>query len=247
MRSTLRALRNRLATNRASSDRAAAAHLAALVASADDAILSKNLDGIILSWNGAAEAMFGYTAAEAIGKPITLVVPPERLSEEAEILRRLRRGEAIRHFETERIRKDGQRVPISLAISPMRDASGRIIGASTIARNITERRRAEQAVRDAIQRLEALNRLADGVGRAKDLGTVCEAAVDAVIGVGATRASLLLFDDDGLMRFRACATSRRRTARPSRDIRRGRAIRAIRSRSWSKTSRASRASRRCAR
>ena len=203
MKSVLDALRRLLPSPRAGSDRAASAHLAALVASADDAIVSKDLNGVIMSWNEAAETMFGYTAAEAVGKSITLIIPPERLSEETEILTRLRRGDAIRHFETVRIRKDGRRVPISLAISPMRDVSGHIIGASKIARDISDRRRAEDALRGAMQRLEALYRLADGVGRAKDLTTVCEAAVDAIIAVGATRASLLLFDDDGTMRFKA--------------------------------------------
>jgi PAS domain S-box-containing protein len=182
---------------------AAAAQLAALVASADDAIISKSLDGIITSWNQGAEAMFGWSAAETVGRSITLIIPPERHDEEAEILRRLRRGEAIRHFETERVHKDGRRLPISLAVSPVRDASGRIVGASKIARDMTERRAAEQALRDAVQRLEALYRLADEVGRAKDLTGVCEAAVQAVIGVGAARASVLLFDEAGVMRFRA--------------------------------------------
>src|SRR5262249_56604105 len=109
--------------------------------------------------NEAAETMFGYTAAEAVGKSITLIIPPERLGEEDEILRRLRRGEAIRHFETERIRKDGRRIAISLAVSPMRDWDGRIIGASRIARDISERHVAEAALRDAMTRLEALYRL----------------------------------------------------------------------------------------
>ena len=196
-------LRRRFARNITLSHRTAEAHLAALVSTADDAIVSKDLNGIITSWNEAAEAMFGYTAAEAVGRSITLIIPPERLSEEDDILSRLRRGEAIRHFETERVRKDGRRVPISLAVSPMRDRTGRVIGASKIARDISDRRAAEHELRDAMKRLEALYRLADGVGRAKDLGTVCEAAVEAVIAVGATRASILLFDDDGTMRFRA--------------------------------------------
>jgi PAS domain S-box-containing protein len=203
MKSLLQTLYQRLGLKQRAADRRAPAHLAALVASADDAIVSKDLNGIITSWNPGAEAMFGYTAAQALGQSITLIIPAERLNEEVEILRRLRRGEAIRHFETERVRSDGRRVPISLAVSPMRDASGRIIGASKIARDITERRRAEGALREAVQRLEALYRLADGVGRAKDLTAVCEAAVEAVIAIGATRASLLLFDDAGVMRFRA--------------------------------------------
>ena len=181
----------------------ATAQLAALVASADDAIVSKDLNGIITSWNGAAERMFGHTAAEAVGRPITIIIPPERLHEEVDILRRLRRGETIRHFETERIRKDGQTVSISLAVSPMRDRSGRIIGASKIARDITDRRRSEQALHDAMRRLSALYRLADEVGRAKEFDSICESAVETIIAVGADRAGILLFDDEGVMRFRA--------------------------------------------
>jgi PAS domain S-box-containing protein len=181
----------------------ARAQLAAVVESADDAIISKDLNGIITSWNSAAERMFGHTAAEAVGRPITIIIPPDRLHEEVEILSRLRRGEAIRHFETERVRKDGQRVPISLAISPMRDRNGRVIGASKIARDITERRRSEQALREAMQRLAGLYRLADEVGRAKEIGQVCEAAVESIVAGGADRASILLFDDEGVMRFRA--------------------------------------------
>jgi PAS domain S-box-containing protein len=185
------------------SDAAAAAQLAALVASADDAIVSKTLDGIITSWNRAAERMFGYSAREAVGRSITLIIPADRLDEAADILARLRRGEAITHFETERVRKDGSRVPISLAVSPIRDAGGRIVGASKIARDMTERRRAEHALRETMQQLEALYRLADAINRAKDLVAVCEAAVEAIIGVGADRASVLLVDADGTMRLQA--------------------------------------------
>ena len=98
-----------------------AARLSAIVASADDAIVSKSLDGTIMTWNRAAERMFGYSAAEAIGRPITLIIPPERVDEEAGILARLKAGHSIAHFETVRVAKDGQRIPISLTISPIRD------------------------------------------------------------------------------------------------------------------------------
>ena len=181
----------------------AAAYLAALVESADDAIVSKSLDGVITSWNRAAEILFGYSSAEAVGRSITIIIPPERLHEETEILSRLRRGEAITHFETERVRKDGSRVPVSLAVSPVKDLDGRIIGAAKIARDITERRRAQRALSEAIQRLEVLYHLADQVNRAKDLVAVCDAAVDAIVAVGAARSSILLFDDAGVMRFQA--------------------------------------------
>ena len=122
---------------------AAAAYLAAIVDSAEDAILSKSLDGIIQSCNAAAERMFGYSAAELVGKPVRILIPPERQSEEDEILARIRRGQRIEHFETIRLRKDGSRVEIALTISPVRDAKGSIIGASKIARDITDLKRAE--------------------------------------------------------------------------------------------------------
>ncbi|MEA2631271.1 MAG: hypothetical protein QOE66_1490, partial [Chloroflexota bacterium] len=121
----------------------ARARLAAIVDSSDDAIVSKTLDGVIRSWNAGAERLFGYTAAEAVGRSITLIIPPERQDEERAILERLRRGERVEHFETVRVAKGGRRVDISLTVSPVRDDEGRIIGASKIARDITERRRAE--------------------------------------------------------------------------------------------------------
>jgi PAS domain S-box-containing protein len=123
--------------------------LAAIVNSSDDAIVSKGLDGIITSWNKAAEQMFGYAAEEAIGRHITLIVPPHRLEEEADILARLQRGERIDHFETERKRKDGSLLEVSVTISPVKDARGRIIGASKVARDITERKRIDHALQDA--------------------------------------------------------------------------------------------------
>jgi PAS domain S-box-containing protein len=130
-----------------------AARLAAIVASAEDAIIGKTLQGRITSWNGAAERMFGYTEREVIGQSITIIIPQERLFEEDEILRRLRLGLSIEHFETERVAKDGRRIPISLTISPIRARDGRVVGASKIARDISERRRLE-AERDELRRVE---------------------------------------------------------------------------------------------
>ncbi len=121
----------------------ASSRLAAIVESSDDAIIGKNLDGIISSWNGGAERLFGYTAEEAIGQHITLIIPPDRIAEESMILERLRRGQRVDHFETIRMRKDRTSINISLTISPIKDTSGRVVGASKVARDITERMRTE--------------------------------------------------------------------------------------------------------
>jgi PAS domain S-box-containing protein len=120
--------------------------LASIVESSDDAIVNKNLDGIIQSWNKGAERVFGYTAEEAIGQPITIVIPQNRLDEERMILTRIRRGERIDHFETIRQRKDGSLIVISLTVSPVKNVAGKIIGASKIARDMTEQKRAQEQV-----------------------------------------------------------------------------------------------------
>jgi len=132
----------------------AAAYLAAIVDSSDDAIISKNLNGIIQSWNNGAERIFGYTAAETVGQSIVLLIPPELHDEEATILARLQRGERIEHYETVRRCKDGRRVDIELTVSPVRGPDGRILGASKIARDITERKRAEAKLRRWNEELE---------------------------------------------------------------------------------------------
>jgi PAS domain S-box-containing protein len=125
----------------------AAEELASIVESSDDAIVSKDLDGIIRTWNRGAERLFGYKAAEVIGRPITILIPPDRLDEEPGILARMRRGEPVDHYETVRRHKDGSLIDVSLTVSPTRDAKGAIVGASKIARDITERRRAEERLR----------------------------------------------------------------------------------------------------
>lgn len=120
-------------------------HLSAIVDSSDDPIISKDLTGRIVSWNPAAERMFGYSAEEMVGSSVMRIIPPELHVEEEEILTRLRRGERIEHFETTRLRKDGTRVPVSVTISPVRDDSGRVIGASKIVRDVTIRRQNEES------------------------------------------------------------------------------------------------------
>ena len=120
--------------------------LASIVESSDDAIISRNLDGVITSWNKGAERLFGYLAEEVIGKPVAILIPPERQHEETAIRERIRRGDRIDHYETIRRRKDGNLIDVSLTISPMRDAEGKVVGASKIARDITERKRSEAQI-----------------------------------------------------------------------------------------------------
>ena len=136
--------------------------LALIVDSSQDAIIGKTLDGIITHWNKGAEHIYGYKAEEVIGKPITVLAPAERASEIAEILAKIRSGQSVEHFESVRVAKDGHRLNVSVTVSPIRDADGRIVGASTIARDITAQKRAEDQLRQA-QKMEAVGRLAGGV------------------------------------------------------------------------------------
>jgi PAS domain S-box-containing protein len=132
------------------------AWLAAIVESSDDAIIGKTLDGVIRSWNSGAQRIFGYTAAEIVGKPVSVLIPPERHDEEAEIIARLLSGDRVDHYETVRIRKDGEHVDISLSVSPIRNPSGRIIGASKVARDVTELKRSQRAERELLDQLQEL-------------------------------------------------------------------------------------------
>ena len=125
----------------------ASARLAAVVESSDDAIVSKSLDGIIRTWNKGAERLFGYTASEAVGQSILMLIPPELRGDEPRIIERLKKGERIEHYETVRVKKDGTLFDVSLTVSPIKDAGGKVIGASKIARDITDRRRLEDALR----------------------------------------------------------------------------------------------------
>src|SRR5438552_6637853 len=144
------------------------AQLAAIVESSDDAIVRKTLDGVIRSWNPGAEMLIGYSAAEAIGQHIRLIIPRDRWAEEDEVLARLSRGERVDHFDTIRVARDGRRVDISLTVSPVRNAAGEIIGASKIGRDITERRRGQAELAELLAREQAAREEAETVNRSKD-------------------------------------------------------------------------------
>jgi PAS domain S-box-containing protein/excisionase family DNA binding protein len=142
--------------------------LAAIVASSDDAIIGKNLDGIIMDWNGGAERLYGYTAAEVIGRPISLLIPSDRPDELPSIMEKLRRGERIEHYETERVTKNGQRISVSVTISPIRNAAGRLVGASAIARDISERRQLELEREEILVREQQARAASEAAVRVRD-------------------------------------------------------------------------------
>jgi PAS domain S-box-containing protein len=179
--------------------------LAAIVESSDDAIVSKTLEGRIRSWNAGAERIFGYTAAEVIGQPITIIIPHELRDEEQRILDQVRRGERIEHFDTIRITKDGRRIPISLTVSPVRDSRGEIVGASKVARDVSERKRAEQALLESERRLVAeadalakLNDLSTRLWRSRSLSEGLDEILAAVIELlGAEKGNIQLLDAKG--------------------------------------------------
>jgi len=179
-----------------------AALLTAIIDSSDDAIVSKDLNGVITTWNQSAERIFGYSAKEAVGRHITLIIPNERWGEEDIILSRLRRGERVDHFETVRKRKDGTLLDVSLTISPVRNLRGEVVGASKIARDITSRKAVDKQLATAARRQEALFQLADELHRAESWEQVFDAALDAICqALQVERASILLFDESGKMRF----------------------------------------------
>ena len=158
-------------------------HLAAIVASSDDAIVSKTLEGIVTSWNEAAVRLFGFTADEMVGQSITRVIPPELRYEETEILAKLRAGQRIERYETIRLRKDGTRVEVSLTVSPVRDSTGRIVGAAKIVHDISIRLAAQRALADEASALETLNRVGKAVAAQLELERIVQIVTDAATEV----------------------------------------------------------------
>ena len=173
------------------------ARLAAIVEFSGDVILAKNLDGVVQSWNAAAQRLFGYTAEEIVGKPVTMLFPKERLTEEDHILSKLRQGQAVERFETVRVAKNGRRIPVSISISPIKDKHGMVIGASKIIHDITER---EQVQREQ----QTLYDLVQAVNQARALPDIYQAALSAIAQcLQADRSSILFLEPDGAMRFKA--------------------------------------------
>ncbi|HEY4359863.1 MAG TPA: PAS domain S-box protein [Bryobacteraceae bacterium] len=156
---------------------ASRALLASIVESSDDAIIGKTLEGIVVSWNAGAKRIFGYSASEMIGQPIDLLIPPHARDEEPAIIARVERGERIDHYETVRVRKDGTPIHVSLTVSPLRDADGKIIGASKIARDITERQRARQKLQAQLERLGLLDHITRAIGERQDLHSILQVVV----------------------------------------------------------------------
>ncbi|HEX4151795.1 MAG TPA: CHASE3 domain-containing protein [Steroidobacteraceae bacterium] len=153
------------------------ARQASIIEFSDDAIVSKDLNGIITSWNPGAEKLFGYSAAEVLGKPMMLLIPPERSSEEPAILARIARGEITDHFETERIGKDGRKIDVSVTISPIRDSEGIITGASKIARDITDRKLAEEKLQAQLARLNLLHQVTRAIGERQDIQSIFQVVI----------------------------------------------------------------------
>jgi PAS domain S-box-containing protein len=186
-------------SDRREADRAAQ-RLSAIVESAEDAILAKDLNGVIMSWNSGAERLFGYTADEVIGKSVTILIPADRLDEEPQILDRIRRGERVEHFDTVRRRKDGSLVDIGLSISPIRNAAGQVVGASKVARDISERRQAQKQqqllLREMDHRIKNLFALASGMvalsARAAETPAELAAAIQARLSALARAHALTL-------------------------------------------------------
>jgi PAS domain S-box-containing protein len=176
--------------------------IVSIIEFSDDAIISKDANGIITSWNKGAERAFGYTAGEIVGRPVLTLIPDDMRDEEHLILSRIRSGQRIEHYETVRQRKDGSRINVSLTVSPIKDAEGNVVGASKIARDISERKRAEEALTRRAEEQGALYQLTDRLHRAESLADIYDSALDAIErALRGDRASILLYDDTDTMRF----------------------------------------------
>ena len=171
-------------------------HLAKIVESSDDAIVSKDLNGTIRSWNRAAEAIFGYTAEEAVGRSIRMIIPADRQGEEDEVLARVSRGEGVGHFETQRQRKDGTLIDISLTVSPVRDDQGTIIGASKIARDISERRRLQARRESSAASPRSSSEVGAAVVSSLDRGAIVQNVTDIATEADAGGVRRLLLQRD---------------------------------------------------
>jgi PAS domain S-box-containing protein len=181
------------------------ARLAAIVESSDDAIVAKDVNGIITSWNRAAERMFGYTSDEAVGQSIRLIIPESHQHEEDTILDRIRQGESVHHFETIRCRKDGSCLPISVTVSPIRDKAGAVIGASKVARDISERKRAEELAQRAQRQSEFVGQMAVVLSRPSDYEEKLKSLVELAVPAIADWATLDAVEPDGRLRRLAVA------------------------------------------
>ena len=182
-------------------------HLAAIVESSDDAIISKTLEGKIVSWNPGAERIYGYTAEEMLGLPISLLVPPDRSEEVPSILERLGHGERLEHFETTRVRKDGRRIEVSVTISPIRDSTGAVVGASVITRDITEQKRAEETLRRNLDEIAHLNRVAALGEMVTSLAHELNQPLAAILTNAEAASKFLNRKSPNLARVRECLTA----------------------------------------
>jgi PAS domain S-box-containing protein len=169
------------------------ARLAAIVDSSDDAIVGKTLDGIVTSWNAGAQRVFGYTAEEMIGQPVSRLIPPNCSDDLATILAAIRRGERVDHYETERIRKDGRRIHVSLTVSPIKDSSGTIVGASKIARDITQRKEDEAELRRQREAIDGLHQVGLAVAAELDLDKLLQAVTDAATRLTGARTGAFFY------------------------------------------------------
>ncbi|PYR62386.1 MAG: hypothetical protein DMF91_06910 [Acidobacteria bacterium] len=174
-----------------------AARLASIVQSSDDAIIGKDLNGIIASWNPAAERMFGYTAAEAVGQSIRIIIPEDRQDEEDGVIQQIKRGEKVDHFETIRCRKDGICIPISLTVSPIRDDAGVVVGASKIARDISERKRAEAKAERTTRRLAFVSQMSAALATSLDYEKTLKAVTKLAVAHIADWCAVDILRDDG--------------------------------------------------